>query len=69
MKSCVFLSFGEEHFNKEKELIDVLLKNFKNIKTIVKNINKKNTNVILGEKNIILYGNGSIKDKLRRLFF
>ncbi len=29
-----------------------------------KNINNKNTNVILGKENINLYGNGYIEDKL-----
>lgn len=52
---CVFV-LGEEKFKKEKELVELLLKKFKNIKTIVKNINLKNTNVILGKKNVVLYG-------------
>lgn len=63
---CV-LVLGEEKIKKEKELVSMLLNKFKNIKTIVKNINRKNTNVILGEKNIILYGEGYIQDKLRRI--
>ena len=33
---------------------------FENIKSIIKNINTKNTNVILGNENINLYGNGYI---------
>ncbi len=61
---CVFV-LNEENLKKEKELIEELTCKFKNIKTIVKNINNKNTNVILGEKNIVLYGDGYIKDKLR----
>ena len=64
---CVFV-LNEETFDKEKELVSLLLKKFKNIKTIVKNINKENTNVILGKKNVILYGDGYIKDKLRWIF-
>lgn len=39
------------------------------IKTIVKNINKKNTNVILGNKNVTLYGDGYIYDKLGEYTF
>ena len=39
------------------------------IKTIVKNINNKNTNVILGKENINLYGNGYIEDKLGEYTF
>ena len=34
------------------------------ITTIVKNINKENTNVILGKENVVLYGNGYIQDIL-----
>lgn len=63
---CV-LVLGEEKLKKEKELVSTLLNKFKNIKTIVKNINTKNTNVILGEKNVVLYGKGYIQDKLRRI--
>ena len=58
--------FGENGFKKEEELVSLLLEKFKNIKTIVKNINCKNTNVILGNKNVVLFGNGYIQDKLRR---
>lgn len=52
---CIFV-LGEENIKKEKELVEKLINKFSNIKTIVKNINTKNTNVILGDKNIILYG-------------
>lgn len=33
-----------------------------NLKTVVFNVNNKNTNVILGDKNILLYGDGYITD-------
>ena len=46
-----------EKFNKDD-------KNEFKIQTIVKNINMKNTNVILGQENINLYGNGYIEDIL-----
>ena len=52
---CIFV-LGEDKFAKEEKLVSALLDRFDNIKTIVKNINKKNTNVILGDKNTILYG-------------
>lgn len=54
---------------KEKELINILLDKFPNVKTIVKNINNKNTNVILGNQNIVVYGSGYIKDKLGEYIF
>ena len=65
---CILVT-SEEKLKKEKELIEELLKKYKNIKTIIKNINTKNTNVILGEKNINLYGDGYIQDKLGEYTF
>lgn len=53
----------------EKKIVEALVSKFPKIKTIVKNINEKNTNVILGEKNITLYGDGYIEDKLGELTF
>ena len=72
---CVIV-LNEEKFEKEQELVKLLIEKFnkddKNefkIQTIVKNINTKNTNVILGDKNIVLYGDGYIKDKLGNYVF
>lgn len=65
---CVFV-VNEENIKNEQELILGLIDKFPKIKTIVKNINKKNTNVILGDKNIVLYGNGYIEDKLGEFTF
>ena len=48
----------------EKELIEFLCKKHENIKSIVKNFNTKNTNVILGDKTEVIYGNGYIYDIL-----
>ena len=47
---------------KEKELIEYITGKYSEIKTIVKNINTNNTNVILGNENIILFGDGYIYD-------
>ena len=72
---CI-LVLNEENGTKEKgnslkienkkidELVEKLKQEFPEIKTIVKNINNKNTNVILGNININLYGNGYIEDIL-----
>ena len=60
---CILVINGKEIPN-EKEIIEKIIKQFPKIKTIIKNINTKNTNVILGKENINLYGNGFIKDKL-----
>ena len=54
---------------KESQLKDELVSRFPRIKTIVKNINMKNTNVILGQENINIYGNGYIEDKLGEYTF
>ena len=60
---CI-LVINADNFKQEKDLTNILIQKFPNIKTIVKNINKKNTNVILGNKNEILYGDGYITDNL-----
>lgn len=60
---CIIV-VNQEKLPKEKELVNELLNKFANIKTIVKNINSKNTNVILGSTNINLYGEGYIYDEL-----
>ena len=60
---CILVINGKE-MPKEKELVEELTNKFKNIKTIVKNINTKNTNVILGNENINLFGDGYITDIL-----
>ena len=65
---CVIAINGEDIPN-ENMLVEELTNKFPNVKTIVKNINKKNTNVILGEKNVIIYGDGYIKDTLDSLVF
>lgn len=58
------LVINGENFKNEENLVTELTNKFLNIKTIVKNVNTKNTNVILGNKNINLYGDGYISDIL-----
>ena len=65
---CILVT-NEEKIEKENELVDAINKKFPQVKTIVKNINKKNTNVILGDTNVILSGNGYIYDKLGEYTF
>lgn len=60
---CVLVVNSNEIPN-EKKLVQVLISKFPDIKTIVKNVNMKNTNVILGEKNENIYGDGYIEDIL-----
>ena len=60
---CV-LVLNEGKFSKEKELIEYIIKKYPMVKTIVKNINMKNTNVILGDTSKVIYGDGYIYDML-----
>lgn len=65
---CILVVNGNQ-IPQEKELINQVIMHFPNVKTIVKNINKQNTNVILGKENIPIYGDGFIKDKLGEFVF
>lgn len=60
----VTLVLNNDEFNNEDKFIEELIKKYPEIKTIVKNYNEKNTNVILGKKNKVIYGNGYIYDML-----
>lgn len=60
---CVIVINGHKIPN-ENELVENLKTKYPEIKAIVKNVNMKNTNVILGQENINLYGNGYIEDIL-----
>ena len=53
----------------EDLLIKMLCKALPNLKTVVFNSNRENTNVILGKKNRVAYGNGYITDELCGLKF
>ena len=48
----------------EKELVEYITNKNSNVKTIVKNLNNKNTNVILGKENKTIFGDGYIFDYL-----
>ena len=65
---CMLVINGKE-IQKEKELVIQIKNHFPEVKTIIKNINTKNTNVILGQENINLYGDGYIEDKLGEYTF
>ena len=65
---CIIVINGNE-LPYEDILVNELTHKFENIKSIIKNINAKNTNVILENENINLYGNGYIKDILGDFIF
>ncbi|MGB4439462.1 MAG: 23S rRNA (uracil(1939)-C(5))-methyltransferase RlmD [Sedimentibacter sp.] len=58
-----------ENFPNKDNIVKELTSNIKEIKTVVQNINIKNTNLIMGYKNITLYGDGTIKDNIGDLIF
>ena len=60
---CVVVT-NEKKIEREDELVNNIINKFPEVKTVIKNINNKNTNVILGNKNIILFGDGYIYDEL-----
>lgn len=60
---CVLVLNGKR-FLQEKEFIQEVTTEFPEVKTIVLNQNQKNTNVILGKENRVIYGNGLIQDQL-----
>ena len=60
----VILVIKNTKLSKEKELVEQLTKKYPEIKTVIKNINEKDTNVILGKQNIVIHGDGYIYDKL-----
>ena len=57
------------NFPGQRNFIDALLKLHPEITTIVENVNSRHTNVILGNKEKVLYGPGFIKDTICGLTF
>ena len=60
---------NQETIPNEEMLVNKITEEFKEIKSITKNVNSKNTNVILGDKTYILYGDGIIEDYLGEFKF
>lgn len=65
----VIIVSNRKNITKGKELVSYIIGKYPQIKTIVKNINNRNTNVILGTENEILYGDGYIYDYLLGIRF
>ena len=55
---------NEEYVPHIKEYIELIYNNIKGLKSIVQNINNKNTNVVLGDKCITLWGEDTISDTI-----
>ncbi len=60
---------NSDTLDNKDELLSQLLGRNGNIKSIILNVNKKNTNVVLGQKCVTLYGNDYITDELCGLKF
>ena len=63
----LILVLNNNTLKKEKDFIDYITKKHIEIKTIIKNINNKNTNIILGKENNIIYGPRIYFRQARRL--
>ncbi len=53
-----------DEFKGKNHFVHELVKRCPNISTVIQNINSRDTNVILGEKERVLYGSGQIKDSI-----
>lgn len=59
----------KEEFPSRNNFVKSLVNKFKYITTVVQNINSRDTNVILGEKERIIYGKGYIQDSILGINF
>ena len=60
----ITLVLNKDKLNCEEKFTEYITKKYPQVKTIIKNINNKNTNVILGNINETIYGDGYIYDNL-----
>ena len=65
----VILVINGEELPFQNEIVKELTEKYNEIASVVLNVNNKNTNVILGEKNINILGNGYIEDFLGEYSF
>ena len=57
------------NFPGQRNFVNELIKKHPEITTVVENVNSRKTNVILGDKEKVLYGSGHIKDDILGLTF
>ncbi len=65
----VVLVTGSRDFKEKNLFVDALRKEFPQITTIIHNINSARTSMVLGKKETVLYGTGTIEDELCGLKF
>ncbi len=65
----VCLVTAQDNVPHMKDLVKMLKAAIPGLKSVVQNVNKRSTNVILGEKTHLVYGKPTIKDKIGNLKF
>ena len=65
----VVLVTGSREFKEKKLFVEELRKRFPQITTIIHNINSARTSMVLGKKETVLFGTGTIEDELCGLTF
>lgn len=60
----VVLVTGSEEFKSRRSFVNALLERHPDITTIVQNINNRRTSLVLGDKSIVLHGDGVIREQL-----
>lgn len=60
---------NSEKLPKGKEFVETMVENINGIKSIIQNINSSKTNVILGNRNITLWGSDTITDYIGKFRF
>lgn len=60
----VVLVIGSPIFPSKNNFVKALRKKYPQITTVVLNVNDKNTSMVLGERDIVIYGKGYIRDTL-----
>ncbi len=55
---------GYEDFPEKRSFVNAIIKRLPGVTTIVQNINNSHGSLVLGEKNITLYGSGKIEEEL-----
>lgn len=68
-QTMIVLICNENVFKGSKNFCNELIKSFPSIKTVVLNVNKRKTSIVLGHEEKVLYGKGFIVDELCGLKF
>jgi len=65
----VVIVINGEDLPHKRELVDMLVENVPGVKSVFLNVNTQNTNVILGRKNIKIFGQDTISDYIGKYRF